>query len=84
MAAKNKQFSIKSVDEQSLSSLLSPVRMQIELAEKTIQSVNTDDATMISQIQGLEISIDDMKKSINEEDLFWVKYRNRFKSSRIF
>ena len=84
VADKNKQFSKKSVDEQSLSSLLSPVRKQIELAEKTIQSVNPDDATIISQIQGLEISIDDMKKSINEEDLFWVKYRNRFKSSRIF
>ena len=83
VADKNKQFGKKSVDEQSLKSLLSPVRQQIELAEKTIQAVNPDDATMISQIQGLEISIDDMKKSIAEEDLFWVKYRNRFKTSRI-
>ncbi len=84
VTSKNNQINKKSVDDQKLISLLSPVKQQIELTEKTIQSVNSDDANINSQIRGLEISIDDMKKSIAEEDSFWVKYRNRFKSLRIF
>jgi hypothetical protein len=84
IAGKNKQFNGTSMENDKILELLSTARTHTETAEAGIKFLNTDNKTMLRNIDNVLGSIENLKANISNEEDFMKKYTKTWKPLRIF
>ena len=79
--SKNNQFKDVSVNKERIRNMLLVSQREIESADKILNSLNSSNASLNRQGRDMGTSINEIKKTIREENLFLEKY---FKSLRHF
>ena len=81
---KNKQFDGTNMKDDKILELLSNSRQKLQLVEKTISFLNSDNGNVNRMMKEMEISIKEMKNKLSVEDSFVDKYIKTWKPFRIF
>jgi len=84
MMYKNKQFKNTSMPDEQILGFLSSARQQVESAESFLNFLNSDNSDLNRMTRDMQSSIYKMKKDLQKEDAFMIKYIKTPKAFRIF